>query len=132
MEDALWRLTQQSRTLQDFRRDISGLWNDTVARELNSRYLNPHEEDDQQIIKALRFAHEALEQAKEKIRIASEHAKEAAELSAKVVESLEFTQQELSNAYRSYDLYVHYHAEARSHLPLVQQYIDKANDACPE
>jgi|GEM_PF-2400880 len=25
MEDALWRLTQQSRTLQDFRKDISGV-----------------------------------------------------------------------------------------------------------
>jgi len=132
MEDALWRLTQQSRTLQDFRKDISGVWSDTVARELNSRYLNPHEEDDQEIIKAFREQNEALEQAKEKLRIASEQAKEAAELSAKVVESLEFTQQELNSAYKSYDLYIQYHAEARSHLPLVQQFINKANDACPK
>ena len=41
MEDIVWKMQQRSRTLQDYRKDIRGLWQDEAAKTLNRRYLDP-------------------------------------------------------------------------------------------
>src|SRR4051794_7183658 len=58
LENDLWLLEQQSRALQECRRDLAWVWNDEAARELNRRYLDPHAADDGQLHRAL---HQELE-----------------------------------------------------------------------
>ena len=51
MEEIIWFIQQCSRELQNFRSDIRSSWEDEASKELNSRYLNPHEDDNQEMIR---------------------------------------------------------------------------------
>lgn len=130
LEETLWPLSQQSRSLQDLRRDISHVWNDEAAREINSRYLNPHEGDNSRMQTALNKQKELLEQASQKLESTKEFAQQIEECAAVVTEKLRFVEQDMDNAYSNYDLYVQYNSDARSKFPLVQELISHANAAC--
>lgn len=60
MEELLWSATQQSRTLQELRKNIQGVWQDEAARELAHRYLDPHESEDQRMLGLLNQEKETL------------------------------------------------------------------------
>jgi hypothetical protein len=130
LEETLWLLSQQSRALQDLRRDISHVWNDEAAREINSRYLNPHESDDSRMQMALNNQKELLEQAGQMLESTKEFAQQIEECAAVVTEKLRFAEQDMDNAYSNYDLYVQYNSDARAKFPLVQELIHHANAAC--
>lgn len=130
LSETLWRMAQESRRLQDLRREIEGIWNDTAARDLNSRYLHPHQDDDAQMGSSYRQQNDNLDQSEDKIAAAHEHGNSANQLSAQISETLNIADEEIRNAHRSYDLYVGYQADARAQLPLVQDFIRRANSAC--
>lgn len=129
--DALWRMSQQSRRLQELRREIEGIWDDNAARELNTRYLHPHQEDDLQMGLSYREQQDKLGQAQLKVTAAQEHEASVERLSSQITDTLDIAEEEMQNAHRGYDLYLSYQAESRSQLPLVQDYIRRANSACP-
>lgn len=129
-EEALWSLSQQSRALQDLRRDIGLLWRDEAAREINSRYLNLHESDDSHLQTALNGQRELLQQAGEKLKATKVFAQQLEECAAVVAEKLLFAEQDMENAHSNYDLYIRYNSDARAKFPLVQELIDHANAAC--
>lgn len=130
LEEALWSLSQQSRALQNLRRDISHVWNDEAAREINSRYLNQHETDVSHLQTALNEQRELLQQAGQKLESTKEIAQQLEECAAVVTEKLLFAEQDMENAYSNYDLYIQYNSDARSKFPLVQELISHANAAC--
>jgi hypothetical protein len=130
MEDLLWTMTQESRVLQELRKDIRGVWQDEAARELTSRYLDPHENEDQQMMVGLNQQKDALDQAQAKLISAENYARQAEEYAALVAEGLKSTEQELKSAYSNYDAYAHYNSEARSKFPTIQKLISQANSAC--
>jgi hypothetical protein len=130
LEETLWPLSQQSRALQELRRDIRHVWNDEAAREINSRYLNPHESDDGRMQTALNKQKDLLEQAGQKLESTREFAQLIEECAAVVTEKLRFVEQDMDNAYSNYDLYVQYNSDARAKFPLVQELISHANAAC--
>lgn len=130
LEEALWSLSQQERALQDLRRDICHVWNDEAAREINSRYLNPHESDVSRMQTALNKQKELLEQASQKLESTRELAQRIEECAVVIAEKLRFVEQDMDNAYSNYDLYVQYNSDARSKFPLVQELISHANAAC--
>lgn len=130
MEDLLWSLTQESRTLQELRQDIKGVWQDEAARELTSRYLDPHENEDQQMLVELKRQKDSLDQSRLNLVSAEGHARQAEENAALVAEGLKSTQEELRSAYANYDTYAQYNAESRSKFPLIQKLINQANSAC--
>lgn len=130
LDDAIWSITQELRVLQDLRRDIRVVWEDEAAREINSRYLNPHEVDALSMRDELQEQAELLQQADQKLDAAKEFSRQADNLSIAVAERNQFARQDLDNAYSSYDVFLQYNADARSKLPAVQQLINKANSSC--
>lgn len=132
MEDLLYTMTRESRTLQELRKDVQGIWVDAAARELNARYLNPHEGDDQQMLAALDNQKNTLDQTRKNLDLAQTCARQAENHAAVVIENLQSPEQEIDKLRNDYDRYKHYDSEARSKLPIIQGWIDRANDACPE
>lgn len=130
MEELLWSTAQQSRALQELRKDIQGVWQDEAARELTHRYLDPHESEDQRMLVGLNQQKETLEQASAKLTSAETYGQQAEDLSLQVNEGLQATEQELKSAYGNYDTHIHYNSEARSKLPTIQNLINQANSAC--
>jgi len=57
----------QLQLLQRFRNDISTKWNDAASRDINLRYLNPHEEDCEHMVNALMVQNEMLDNLKARI-----------------------------------------------------------------
>ncbi len=130
MEDMLWSMTQESRTLQDLRKDIRGIWQDEAARELNSRYLDPHETEDQQVLAGLNRQKDALDHAMAKLASAENAVRQTEEYGTSVAEGLKSTEQESQSAYENYNTNARYNSEARSKFPEVKRLIDQANCAC--
>lgn len=130
MEESIWSLAQQSRCLQEMRMDIRGFWNDEAARDLNGRYLDPHEIDSQQMLSALEQQKNAIEQAGVKLETAQTYQRQADECAMVVMDKLKFVEQDVTSAFSVYDLYVKYDSDARSKLPRVYELIYNANNAC--
>jgi hypothetical protein len=130
LEEALWSINQQSRVLQDLRRDIRVVWEDEAARELNGRYLNPHENDDLSMRAQMKEQVELVQQAHNQVRQAEEFGQQAEDFSKTVCERTQFARQDLDSAYSNYDLYVQYNSDARSKFPVIQRLINQANNAC--
>lgn len=130
MEESIWSLSQQSRALQELRKDKRGIWNDQAARDINSRYLDPHEIDSQQMLAALEQQKNALDQADSKLDAAQTYARQADECATVVMDKLKFVEQDITNAFSIYDLYVKYDSDARSKFPRVYELISRANSAC--
>lgn len=129
-EETIWRMAQQSRVLQELRREIQPVWDDNAAREMDSRYLNPHAGDDERMLEQLRQQQASLESSSVQLTTAQENGRRADELATVVIEQLRFTNQDLQGAYGHYDVYARYHAEARSKFPQIQALIREANASC--
>lgn len=130
MEEILWRMQQRSRTLQDYRQDILSVWADESAKILNSLYLNPHEEDDQQMLTFLGRQKQGLEIAAAELVKAQDYALNADSYSQQVSYFLAIEQQEVKQAYHSYNLSLEYQAATQSELPKIEQLIYQAQHAC--
>src|SRR5689334_22983042 len=130
MEEAIWSLSQQSRVLQELRKEKRGVWNDEAAREINSRYMDPHEIDSQQMLAALERQQTVLDQADAKLEAAQADAQRADDYAAVVMDKLKFVEQDMTDAFSHYDLFVRYDSDARSKLPRVYELIQHANNAC--
>lgn len=130
MDEVLWAMTQQSRVLQELRREIQPLWDDEASREINSRYLNPHEDDDRQMLSELAAQKEALDQTDASLAAARAQAVRADELAAEVRDWLGHTEEETNNSYTTYDLFVRYNSSAAANFPTIKQLINDANGTC--
>jgi hypothetical protein len=130
LEGTLWLMSQQSRVLQDLRKDVGRVWDDEAAREINSRFLNPHEEDDVRMRGGMSEQRSRLERVGRELEAAEVCAQQVNECAAAVAERLRFAEQDMDSAYSNFDLYVHYNAEANSKFPAVRELIRRANAAC--
>ncbi|MBX2998826.1 MAG: hypothetical protein KF893_09980 [Caldilineaceae bacterium] len=130
MEDVIWRITRQSHDLQDLRLEIRGLWDDEAAREINSRHLNPHETESEELHHALGQQHLALQEAENRLNQIGDLARLAYQLAEQVAQILQMIDQESRNAHARYEQYAENHAAARSLLPIVYEEIKKANQSC--
>ena len=130
MGDTLWRMKQRSRTLQEYRKDIRGLWQDEAAKTLNHRYLNPHEDDEQKMIEFMEKQVQGLEKAKNELKKAKEYALEADLYSQKVEHFLEREKQEVKQANHSYDLSIEYYGLTQAELLNIYELIQQANRSC--
>lgn len=130
MDNLLWSMTRQSRSLLDLRKNIQGIWQDEAARELTSRYLDPHETEGQRMLTNLNQQKDTLEQASARLTSAEKYGQQAEELALQVNEGIQSTEQELKSAYGNYDTHIHYNSEASSKLPAIQNLINQANSAC--
>jgi hypothetical protein len=130
MDELLWSLRQESRSLQELRRNGQGVWDDSAARELAGRYLDPHETESQQLNDALALQAASLDQAAYRLQVANALALEANNLSTQVVDQIKVTEQELSSAYSCCDQHMQYLSESCSKLPRIQVLVQQANNTC--
>lgn len=130
LKDALWRMGQQSRVLQELRREIHPVWDDNAAREVDNRYLNSHAADDERLLEQLHLQDESLDQSASQMTMAQEEGRRAEEQAVEMMKQLRFASQDLQGAYGHYDVCVRYHADARGKLPQIQSFIQQANASC--
>ncbi len=130
MEDIVWTMRQRSRTLQDYRKDIRKPWQDEASKMLNRRYLDPHEDDSQEMVNFLQQQVEGLEKANLELVKAKDYAKEAERYSQQVEYYLELEKQEVKQAYHSYDLSLEYYAATQAELPTIERLLNQANSCC--
>jgi hypothetical protein len=130
MEEILWMMAQRSRSLQDYRRDIRASWDDEAAKTLNTRYLNPHQTDDEEMLDSLQQQRENLTAANLEIHQAQQYALEAERLSREVQHFLEIKQQEADRAYHYYQKSQEFEAATQAQLPAIDNLINRANSAC--
>ena len=130
MEDAVFRLQHQARHLQEFRRDIAGLWDDNAARQLNQRYLDPHETDAAEINMELQGQYVALEKANEHFAQADQHAIQVENLSFAVAESLAFMRRESATAREFQEHHRAQNVQAKSLIVKVDESIAAASAVC--
>ncbi len=130
MKDDLWSMSQRSHWLESVRADIRVIWHDQAAHEINTRYLNPHQADDSQMLQSLGKQEEVLDQAQARLSVAQELAVEASKLAQKVMQLLLEVGDEVSVSFSHYDAYGHYNIDAQSKFPLIREQIRLANGAC--
>ena len=130
MEDIVWKMQQRSRSVQDYRKDIRGLWQDEAAKTLNRRYLDPHEDDDQKMIEFLQKQVQGLEKTNKELVKAKDYALEAERYSQQVEHFLEREKQEVKQAYYSYDRSIEYYGLTQAELPNIHRLIQQANRSC--
>jgi hypothetical protein len=128
--EIFWYLRQYSRELREFRRGIRLAWDDTAARTISSRYLDPHEKEGNRLIGSIDEQMRALDLADEKLRLAGEHIRMTGQLSLLVLELLEFIRQDTRAGRNHHDMYVEHLESAKAILPKVQKLVDQANHAC--
>ena len=127
MEEIIWIIQQRTRTLQDYRQDIRSAWDDEASKNLNLRYLNPHEDDNQKALTALKQQQQQLEKTDGEIVKSRQYALEAEKFFQKVEHFLQVNEQEVTQAYHSYNLSLEYYAATRSELSQVERLINQAN-----
>lgn len=130
MENELWRVKQQSRILQEFRGEIDPFWNDEAAKEMNLRYLNPHQDSDQRMLVNLREQNNNLNEAEFKLNSASKHGIQAERLSQLVAEQVEYTEQEMAVSLQFFEQYQEYLSITESLFPEIEDLIAQANSVC--
>lgn len=130
MEEMLWRMSRHSRDLQKLRGSIRSLWDDDAAREINGRYLNPHEEDAKRLTTTLRAQNDALEQSKAYVLAATEHEGKAKEFAVVVEQSLGFAAQESRQAQIHHDQSLQQAALGKELLPRIYELVQSANTSC--
>jgi hypothetical protein len=130
MEEQLWYAQQQSRVLREFRENIQGLWNDEASRELNTRYLNPHEEDDKQMLGHLQSQLTSLNLSSNSLVAAQQNALKAEKLSLECVETLKLAEEDSATAEQFYEQHRNYLVSAQGRFSEIERLIAQANHAC--
>ena len=130
MEDAVFNLQHQSRVLQELRRDISGRWDDSAARQLNQSYLDPHEADTTEMNTALQSQNAALENADSHFAQVHQHAINVENLAFAVDESLNYVRRESTTAREFQEQHRSALAQAQHLIPQVGQLIAAAQQTC--
>lgn len=130
MEESLWSLRQQSRVLEELRKEMRSIWNDEAARDINGRYLDPHEIDSQQMIAAMNHQKATLERSGSKLESAQAEGVKADQCAVAITDMLNFMEQDLNNGFSNYDMFLNKNSDARSKLPQIYDFIRHANNAC--
>lgn len=130
MDDQLWYLSQQTRALREFRSELQGQWNDSAARDVNGRYLDPLDEAATALLESLDALQRSLGSAHASLEAAAlaERAADAAD--ERVREGLTAAQQQVPMADDQHEQFLRDQAEAQAEFGLVVQLIEQANRCC--
>lgn len=130
MEDELWYMKHCSQELQEFRAFIDSFWTDEASKDINLRYLNPHQDDDRKMNVSLSQQDQALREAEKNLETASEHAQAAGELSLQALQQMEYTEEDIQVAYEHHEQFRSNNSLAVSLLPKITKLVNQANAAC--
>ena len=127
MENSLWFATQRTIALQALRQSLQ--WYDEAANTINTRYLNPHESDSNEMLRVFKDQYNSLEVVRSKIKIAASHMSQANLASQEVEKHYHYSEGEMRHALQEYEQGRKHESMARYQLPHIHQLITKANQA---
>lgn len=130
MEEILWKFARKNRDLSELRKDIKGIWNDDASRDINRKYLNPHETDAKEVQTALQKQYTYVVEASKFRNQALTAERRVSDILDKMTRSLNATDREMTLVYSSYEEARKLHARAQDILPQVDQFIQSANSSC--
>jgi len=130
MEELLWKFARKNRSLIEIRKDIKGIWDDDAARDINSRYLNPHESDAREVQAALQKQHTYIAEAHKFRRQALGAEQRVADFIDKMTSAMNATDKEMALVFSSNEESLNLHAKAKEILPQIDQLIQSANSSC--
>ncbi len=130
MEEILWKFSRQNRDLRDLRKDIQRVWDDDAARDINRRYLDPHDADAQEMEASLRKQFIAISEAAALRRRAEEEARRATQFAENMVQSLRAVERELPLLFSSFEEATRLHGKGQDLIPIIDQLIQSANTPC--
>ncbi len=130
MEETLWKFARKNRDLRELRQDIAGIWQDDAARDINSRYLNPHESDAEEVLEALQKQYTYITEAAKFRSLAREEERSAADFTDKMTRSLHATEKEMALVFSSHEETLRLHGKAQDLIPKIDQLIQSANSSC--
>lgn len=126
-DDEIWRMGQVFRQLQEYRKDIRRQWDDAASRKINSRYLNPHEEDTQKMIKDLIDQKQKLGEINKCLALVHDQGVQANIFSLEIESILCKAQDEIKRSYANYDIHREKYLASKNKLPKVYELINKAD-----
>jgi hypothetical protein len=104
--EQLWSAQQTSRALREFRQDIAGQWDaseDSAAKQLRDRFLEPHEDDDARLLARIGDQIASLNETLGELADLHAMAQRADALSGQIDLHLEESEQEQARAYAGLD-----------------------------
>lgn len=130
LQDDLWKFDHQSRAVQDFRASMWGVWDDSAAREINLRYLNPHESDDAAMRSALTSQNDHLAVAHTHAERANDHARHADACSQQIYELVQQANINIRTGYSYLKSSDHFFNETLKRFAQVQTHILNTGRSC--
>jgi hypothetical protein len=130
MEEEVWRLAQQFRVLKELRANITGSWDDEQLRDMAGRYLNPHEEESDQLIQAFQAQREAIESAERSRMLAEERSVMARMHAMQVMEQFRLAREQMAPAFHEYEQSRNYEHMAETGSNESLRLSALANSAC--
>lgn len=130
MEEQLWHIDYQTKALQDFRARIQSLWNDEASREINMRYLNPHEDDSLKIVVSFKSQYQKLQDTEQKLFSATEHAATIEQLSSEFAQLIDYVDEDIHIAQQLGEQYKSQIANANALVSDIQKLIAEAKANC--
>lgn len=112
MDDELWLMAQQSRSLQELRADVGLVWNDSASQYLNGRYFDHHHNISEAMQDALTQRQQAEERAENELAYAAESGKQAEAKAMLVQQLVHAVEQDIELAIDEYGQYVIYEGRA--------------------
>jgi hypothetical protein len=129
MRDELFGIGHRTGQLLDLQREMQGYWDDSMSRNIRSRYLSPHETSSKEMLRSLKSQQDALDASTASLRQAEEQRKASGKASAGVEKHLKYASGELTQAQKYVEHMKHLEGQGRSQLANVQDFINKANEA---
>ncbi len=112
MNDDLWMMAQQTRSLQVLRADVGLVWTDSASQDLNGRYFDHHHSVSEAMQDALAQRQHSEELAENELAYAAESGKEAEARAMRVQQLVHAVDQDIELAIDEYGQYVTYEGRA--------------------
>lgn len=130
MEDLLWLARQESRNLRELRLVLRTVWADQASRDANSRYLDPLERTDVEMLLHLDEQLQASNEAHGSVESAGEEARRIMELSHEVAAEVRELEQDLRRAFIDNDASRRSASAAVSEFARVRHLLESAEAVC--
>ena len=124
-EQDIWRLSQFSRSLQEFREEISQGWDDNASREINGKYLGIHREENEKIIENLNSQHKYLGELNSQLAEINKYEEEINTLSRNVNILFQQSENYIQNSNLSLDESIEKKHESRKNLKKANEMLAK-------
>lgn len=125
-EDEIWYFHQYARTMQDYRDEISIVWDDNAAVEINGRYLDTHRDDHEKMEENLKDQHQSLMVLNEKFQILMGYFEKVNELSMKIETLINACHEDIAKSYNTMEFSKLKRSEAQLSLNKAVDALSKA------